>query len=312
MARGDRREEIFRDDRDRWKFLGYLAEGAERYRVKVHCYVLMENHFHLVATTPEGNLSKWMHQLKTAYTVNFNRRHQMVGHLFQGRFKSTVIEAEKYLLEVSRYLHLNPVRGLVLGQGTPMERRKRLREYRWSSFRSYAGLEKRKSFLESEPIHEVFQTYTGRPWKAWEYRRWVEEGLVGEITDPFEAVKWQQVLGGEGFLRKLKDRWTQRAERPKDYGQKRNWSAVGAEQILERVSEHFQADLERLKQRSIRHNLARQCAITLCWDHAGLSHEEIASLFRMPSSNSVAQTIRRTKTQHAQTLKVLKHQISHK
>jgi hypothetical protein len=108
----------------------------------------------------------------------------------------------------------------------------------------------------------------------------VEEGLIGEIEDPFEAVKWQQVLGGEGFLRKLKDHWNQRAERPKNYGQKRNWSAVGAEQILERVSEHFQSDLERLKQRSIRNNLARRCAITLCWDHAGLSHDEIASLFR--------------------------------
>jgi len=96
MARGDRREEIFRDDRDGGKFLGYLAEGAERYRVKVNCYVLMENHFHLLVMTPEGNLSQWMHQLKTAYTVYFNLRHQVVGHLFQGRFKSTVIEAEKY------------------------------------------------------------------------------------------------------------------------------------------------------------------------------------------------------------------------
>ena len=142
MARGDRREEIFRDDRDRWKFLGYLAEGAERYRIKVYCYVLMENHFHLVVMTPEGKLSQWMHQLKTAYTVYFNRRHQVVGHLFQGRFKSTVIEAEKYLLEVSRYLHLNPVRGVVLGQGTPMERRKRLREYRWSGYRVTPGWRK--------------------------------------------------------------------------------------------------------------------------------------------------------------------------
>ena len=97
----------------------------------------MENHFHLVATTPEGNLSKWMHQLKTAYTVYYNRRHHVVGHLFQGRFKSTVIEAEKYLLEVSRYLHLNPVREVVLGRGTAIERRERLREYRWSG---YAGL----------------------------------------------------------------------------------------------------------------------------------------------------------------------------
>ena len=216
MARGDRREEIFRDDRDQWKFLGYLAEGAERYRVKVYCYVLMENHFHLVVMTPEGNLSQWMHQLKTAYTVYFNRRHQVVGHLFQGRFKSTVIEAEKYLLEVSRYLHLNPVRGVVLGQGTPMERRKRLREYRWSSYRGYAGLEKMSSYLNTEPIQGVFQTYTGRCWKAWEYRRWVEEGLISEIKDPFEAVKWQQVLGGEGILRKLKDQWNQRVERAQE------------------------------------------------------------------------------------------------
>src|ERR1700693_1283271 len=119
-------------------------------------------------------------------------------------------------------------------------------------------------------------------------------------------------FGWEGFLRKLKDRWTQRTERTQKYGQKGNWSAAGAEQILERVSEHFQSDLERLKQRSIRNNLARQCAITLCWDHAGLSHDEIAGLFRMPSSNSVAQTIRRTKTHDVQTLKVLKHQIIHK
>jgi putative transposase len=312
MARGDRREEIFRDEQDRWKFLGYLAEGAERYRVKVYCYVLMENHFHLVIMTPEGNLSQWMHQLKTAYTVYFNCRHQVVGHLFQGRFKSTVIEAEKYLLEVSRYLHLNPVRGAVLGQGTPMERRKGLREYRWSSYRGYAGLEKMKSFLDSDPIQEVFESSSGRCWKAWEYRRWVEEGLTVEIKDPFAAVKWQQVLGGEGFLRKLKDQWNQRAERPKNYGKKKNWSAVGAEQILERVSEHFQSDLETLRERGIRSNLARRCAITLCWDHAGLSQDEIATLFGLPSSNSVAQTIRRTKAHDAKTLQVLKNQISHK
>jgi hypothetical protein len=170
-------------------------------------------------------------------------------------------------------------------------------------------LEKRESFLDSEPIQGVFQTYTGRCWKAWEYRRWVEEVLIGEIEDPFEAVKWQQVLGGEGFLRKLKDHWNQRVQRPKKYGQKRNWSAVGTEQVLERVREHFQSDLETLKKRGLRNNLARRCAITLCWDHAGLSHDEIAALFRMPSSNSVAQMIRRTKAHDAQTLKVLKNQI---
>ena len=113
-------------------------------------------------------------------------------------------------------------------------------------------------------------------------------------------------------MRKLKDQWNQRAERPKNYGQKRNWSAFEAKLVLERVSEHFQSDLETLKKRGIRGNPARRCAITLCWDHAGSSHYEIATLFRMPSSNSVDQTIRRTKTYDGQTLKVLKHQISHK
>jgi putative transposase len=96
----------------------------------------------------------------------FNRRHRLVGHLFQGRFKSTVIEAEKYLLEVSRYLHLNPVRGRALGEGQPIERRDRLREYRWSSYRGYAGLEKRKPFVESEAIERVFQSFSGQCWKS--------------------------------------------------------------------------------------------------------------------------------------------------
>jgi len=164
--------------------------------------------------------------------------------------------------------------------------------------------------LDSEPIQGVFQTYTGRCWKALEYRRWVEEGLTGEMEDPFEAVKWQQVLGGEGFANsKIIGIKEPSGPRITD---RRDWSAVGAEQVLERVSEHVQSDFETLKERGIRNNLGRRCAITLCWDHAGLSHDEIAALFRMPSSNSVAQTIRRTKAHDAQTLKGLKNQISHK
>ena len=306
LARGDRREKIFRNDEDRSKFLNYLAEGTERYGVKVHCYVLMGNHFHLLATTPNGNLSRWMHQLETAYTVYFNRRHQLVGHLFQGRFKSTVVEAESYLLEVSRYLHLKPVRGATLGQGTPVERRERLRDYRWSTYRAYAGLEKLKSFLDNEAIERVFESFSGQDWKASKYRRWVEQALVKEIRNPFEAVEWQQVLGEEKFLHRVKDHWNERVGKPKDYSRKRDWSSsVGAREILEQVSHHFECNPEALKQRGIRDHLARRCAITLCWDRAGLSHGEIAEIFGMPSSNSVAQSIRRTKVKDARTLAML-------
>jgi len=119
-------------------------------------------------------------------------------------------------------------------------------------------------------------------------------------------------LGGEEFVRKLKDYWNQRVERPKNYGQKKNWSAsLGAEEILEGVSQHFESNAEALKEPGRRNHLARRMAITLCWDYAGLSHGEIAALFRMPSSNSVAQAIRRTKTKDARTLGILKNQLSH-
>jgi hypothetical protein len=91
-------------------------------------------------------------------------------------------------------------------------------------------------------------------------------------------------LGGEGVLRKLKDQWNQRVERPRNYVQKKNWSAFGAEQILERMSEHFESNPERLKERSSRNNLVRRCAMTLCWDHAGLSYAEIARYLVGPAA----------------------------
>jgi putative transposase len=313
MARGDRREVIFRGDKDRLQFLEYLEAGADRYGVQVHCYVLMGNHFHLVVTTLKANLSKWMHQLKTAYTVYFNRRHGVVGHLFQGRFKSIVVEAESYLLELSRYLHLNPVRGQATGGETPEERRGRLRIYPWSSYRGYAGLGKAKRFVNTQAIEDVFKSYTGQEWSPNQYRRWVEEGLVKELDDPFAAVKWQQVLGDEDFLQQIKDRWSQKPSKPEAYTQKRAWSAEqGAEGILQKVAKHFGIKTNGILDRGDRNNTARRCAMVLCWDSSGMSHREIANLFGAPSSNSVAQMIRRTKKSESRTLGILRSKLSHK
>jgi putative transposase len=313
MTRGDRREAIFLEDQDRLKFLEYLEEGTDRYGVLVHCYVLMGNHFHLMVTTPKANLSKWMHQLKTAYTVYFNRRHGMVGHLFEGRFKSVVVEAESYLLELSRYLHLNPVRGERLGGGTPEERRERLRSYQWSSYRGYAGLGKSKRFVRNEAIERAFKTYAGQEWKPILYRRWVEEGLIKELDDPFEALKWQQVLGREDFLQQIKDRWNRREKKPRVYGQKRTWSAeLDAKEILKTVGEYFGSKPAGILERSNRNSAARRCAMALCWDLSGMSHREISEMFGTPSSNAVAQMIRRSKEKENRTLKILRGKLSHK
>jgi hypothetical protein len=154
-----------------------------------------------------------------------------------------------------------------------------------------------KSFLDGEAIEGVFESFSGGRWKAREYRRWVEEVLIGGIEDPFDStrLKWQQFFGGKGFFANPRIIGIKGVDPPKNYGQGRNWSASLGAEVLKRVREHFEFDAETLKERGTRNHLARRCAITLCSDYAGLSHSEIATMFPMPSRKSVAQTIRRTK-----------------
>ena len=179
LGRRNARQRIFAGERDQLEFLKLLETSAKRFDVAVLAFVLMGNHFHVVAQTRRANLSPWMHWLMVSYTVYFNWRHRRSGHLFQGRYKS--------LLGLSRHVHLNPVRGAVLGAGTPAQRRARLRAYRWSSYRGYAGLEKRFSFVEEELVLGELQA--SRRSERLRYRRFVEEGLVREIDNPFEAVQ---------------------------------------------------------------------------------------------------------------------------
>jgi len=109
-SRGNARRKIYRDDEDREAFLATLAWVAERFGWRCHAYCLMDNHFHLLLETPQPNLSRGMRQLNGVYTQSFNRRHRKAGHLFQGRFKAILAEKDSYLLELARYIVLNPVR----------------------------------------------------------------------------------------------------------------------------------------------------------------------------------------------------------
>ena len=109
-SRGNARQRVFRDDEDREMFLATLAWVVERFGWRCHAYCLMDNHIHLLIETPQPNLSRGMRQLNGVYTQPFNRRHRKVGHLFQGRFKAVLVEKERYLLELARYIVLNPVR----------------------------------------------------------------------------------------------------------------------------------------------------------------------------------------------------------
>jgi REP element-mobilizing transposase RayT len=109
-ARGNERRAIYRDDRDRQRFLETLAEAAQRFSLVIHAFCLMPNHYHLLLQTPQANLSAAAGWLQTTYSVRFNRRHRRSGHLFQGRFKAQLVEEDAYAAEWIEYIHLNPVR----------------------------------------------------------------------------------------------------------------------------------------------------------------------------------------------------------
>jgi REP-associated tyrosine transposase len=148
LDRGDRREAVFRDERDREIFLATLGQVCERTGWRVHAWVLMTNHYHLLVETPEPNLVAGMRWFQTTYTVRFNRRHRLSGHLFQGRYKAVGVDPEEsgYFVTLSDYIHLNPVRaGMIKLDG-------RLFDYRWSSYRWYAMKKERREWFEAARV----------------------------------------------------------------------------------------------------------------------------------------------------------------
>ena len=191
-SRGNARQVIFLDKDDRESFLGVLSSVVARFNWLCHAYCLMENHYHLMVETMEGNLSWGMRQLNGVYTQVFNRRHTRVGHLFQGRYKAILVEKEAHLLELCRYVVLNPVRaGLV----------KRPEEWRGSSYRATAGEAKKPVFLEVDWVLSQFGRRRAEAKKA--YRGYVLEGLQGKW--PWETLKGQILLGTEDFLARLRE-----------------------------------------------------------------------------------------------------------
>ena len=140
-SRGDGREDIYLGDADRRAFLTLLGEVCERFNWWGHAYCLMTNHCHLLVETPDGNLSKGMRQLNGVYTQSTNRRHGLVGHLFQGRFKAILVERDAYLLALARYVVLNPLRaGMVPAAG----------DWAWSSYRAMVGQASAPAWLETD------------------------------------------------------------------------------------------------------------------------------------------------------------------
>jgi REP element-mobilizing transposase RayT len=308
MSRGNERQSVFRSEEDRQQFVTLLERSCARYQVSLLAFVFLSNHFHLLAQTHRGNLSRWMHWLMVTYTSWFNWRYTRSGHLFQGRYKSFLVEKGGYLLELSRYLHLNPVRGKLLGKGTPAERRQRLRKYVWSSYGGYAGLRKPLGFVREEMV--LGEMGGPRRGRARRYRRFVEEGLLRELSSPMETLQWQAVLGSESFVRRMRDRLSRRgADHEEVTGLRRAVAVLAAEEVLLAVAEFYGVGVGQLKERASHGWEARNVAIWLLWEKCGLSQRQIGQLFGGLKYGAVAQRLRRLKPKSRQCAETLLKQM---
>lgn len=198
-ARGDGREDIFLVDADRTLFLDVLAQATERFNWAAHAYCLMGNHYHLLVETPEGNLSKGMRQLNGVYTQRFNRRHRRVGHVFQGRYKAIIVQKESYLLELARYIALNPVRACMVRSAS---------DWPWSSYRSTAGQADTPDWLSTDWILSAFSVR--RDEAIQKYQVFVAEGR--NQPGVWEQLKNQIYLGSEAFVQQMQARQPAKAD----------------------------------------------------------------------------------------------------
>lgn len=188
-SRGNAQQAIFLDEKDFTDFLRVLCSVVKRYHFLLHTYCLMNNHYHLLIETPEANLSKGMRQLNGLYTQRFNKRHKRVGHLFQGRYKAILVDKDNYLLELSRYIALNPIRAKIV---------KDLKDYKWSSYQATIG-HKGIPCLTTDWLLSQF----GNKQKAsGQYQAFVLSEIKAE--SPLKAIKGQLFLGQDNFIDEIK------------------------------------------------------------------------------------------------------------
>ena len=255
-ARGDRQEPIFLDDGDRRRFLDLLGKEIVQQDWVCYAYCLMHNHYHLLIETPQANLVRGMRRLNGVYTQAFNRKRKKPGHVFQGRYKSILVDKENYLMELCRYIVLNPVRAKMM---------KGPEQWIWSSYRATAGTVEAPRWLA---VEEVLSLFSGR---RSNYRRFVMEGIgEGSIWD---EVRGQIYLGDEGFLERMQELVEGKAVREVARAQVRP-KTPGADEIVNAVAREYGISPSQALDRS--HDEAYWSAVYLMRRAGNLSLQEVA------------------------------------
>lgn len=300
MARGNDRDAIYVDDADREAFLDVLGRVVAATRWRVHAFVLMPNHYHLLVETPEPNLSRGMRQLNGVYTQRVNVRHGRTGHVFQGRFKGILVERDAHLLELCRYIVLNPVRaGLVSAPG----------DWPFSSYRATAGLASPPAWLETGWTLDQLESARGSRTQA--YRAFVAAGARSGYS-PWAEVEGQLYLGGAAFRARLQAVRPDLAEAPEIPRAQRAIGRPTLEAIVEEVCAASGLTPEAIRRRS-----ASTGRMEIAWlgrNESGLSLGEIApvlgaTVWTVSRLESRAEALRRTDAGFRRALEALRSRL---
>lgn len=277
------------------RFLEKLQEQLALHGVRLYAWCLMSNHYHLVVCTPRANLSAFMQQFNTSYTVWFNARHRRCGHLFSGRFKAKLVEGGSYLLRLTRYVHLNPVKVRSVKALPLSERVRILSKYSWSSYRVYAGFAAAESWLDCIALSAYADFEPAAAHRA--YRRFVEE-KIDQADEEFES--WlrlsSRALGTEAFRREVEDRMRVARERALgttrwvDISRRRIEAGPAPDAVTAAVVAEYRIEAEALRRRG--NSEAKDMWMTLLLERCGLTAREVGRLVGHCDGGTVGRRVR--------------------
>lgn len=261
-SRGDDRKKIFLSEGDYQKFLEYISYAKAKYKFHVYAYCLMTNHYHLLLETTQANISKIMHYLNGSYTTYYNIKRKRSGHVFQGRFKSIVVDKDNYFQELSRYIHLNPVKAKITKQPEA---------YRWSSYMGYFG--KKDPVLDYDRIKRYLSMDNNQ------YQQFVLSG-IDKPLDPFKNVYAGFILGCSSFIKEKLKSLKDQTKESKEIAYRDNiFEGIDIELITQEVGSRYHQEARELYAAKKKPVFARKVAIYLAKKLTCLTNVEIGAKF---------------------------------
>jgi REP element-mobilizing transposase RayT len=289
MNRGLSRRVIFLEDDGRQSFLDLLGELCRLWKIEVHAYCLLDNHYHLLLSTPEAGLSRAMRHLDGVYTQKFNRVHHRDGPLFRGRYKAILIDAEEYFLAVVRYIHNNP---LAAGVVADIDR------YRWSSHWGYLNKKQCPDWLNPRSVVSRFRDLK-------QYQQFMHDGIEKEIAEFYKGPYQKAILGGKAFIERVIEKLGGLARIEPDKPQSRQVFGLEIDKIIKATAQEYDTTEEDMKRRrGAGHNEARLVAIYLSRQLGGHKHQEIGKAVGLANTSSVSSAYLRMKSSVARERRV--------